>query len=126
MSTEAIGILSILSVGHGDTTLAFNSKNTEEVARAKRIVQDLLKRGYAILVQVGKDEKDGEPIYRRARAFDPETCEYIIAGDLPPGHELAPPAPRRRGGRARKDVTADRRVSARKHGAVAVGRVAGG
>lgn len=72
------GSLGILNVGTGDTKLSFDKSNPAERARAAKIVEDMLKRGYAILVQIG--DQGGEPIYRRAKAFDPETCEYIIAG----------------------------------------------
>jgi hypothetical protein len=70
--------LSILNVGEGDTKLSFDPDKPVERERASRIVTDMLKRGYAILIQVG--EKDGEPLYQRAKGFDPKTCEYLIAG----------------------------------------------
>lgn len=70
--------VSILNVGEGDTKLSFDPAKPVERERASTIVSDMLRRGYAILVQVG--EKDGEPIYKRAKAFDPKTCEYLIDG----------------------------------------------
>lgn len=70
--------MAILNVGDGDTKITFDKNNTEERNRACRIVKDMLKRGYAILVQAG--EKDGKPIFYRATDFDPETAEYIVAG----------------------------------------------
>lgn len=122
------GQLGILNVGAGDTKLTFDRSNPVERDRACRIVTDMLKRGYAILVQIG--EEDGDPIYRRARGFDPETAEYIIADapaiDTPavsPQQEDQEPAkdkatPRRR--------TRNKRVPAEGASAVAVGRTAGG
>jgi hypothetical protein len=135
------GSISILSVGAGDTTLRFDSSDPVEVERAKLVITDMLRRGYAILVQVGV--QDGEPIYRRAKGFDPKTCEYVIAGvpndepaldvDLPEnlqhGEEARPPsqkakgAPRRPGARRKKG---NLRIHASKTDAVAVGRIAGG
>lgn len=70
--------LSILNVGQGDTKITFDKNNPAERERACKIVQDMLKLGYAILVQAG--EKDGKPIFYRATAFDPETAEYIVVG----------------------------------------------
>ncbi len=128
------GTISILSVGAGDTTLSFDSSDPEERNRAKRIVQDMLKRGYAILIPVG--EQNGEKIYRRAKAFDPDTCEYVIAGVPEPegirhGKKTraegkaksgeAKPAAKGSGGGRRQ-----RRVKAADVEAVAVGRTAGG
>lgn len=72
------GEVGILNVGAGDTKLSFDKRNPKERERAAKIVADMLKQGYALLVQVGK--KNGEPIYQRAKRFDPKTCEYIVAG----------------------------------------------
>lgn len=117
---EAIGEVGILNVGAGDTKLSFDKSNPAERARAATIMGDMFKRGYSILIQVG--EKNGEPIYQRAHTFDPETCEYIIAGGpdevLDIGVESAPP--RRRGAYKKHRVAAD------KTRAVSVGRTAGG
>lgn len=128
------GIVEILSVGEGDTKLSFDKSNPVERERAKRIVTDMLRRGYAILVQVGGT--DLEPLYRRAREFDPETCEYVIAGgpedvvdlsaEKPERDPDAPYGRRKDGSPAKKRGGYHRRVSADKARAVAVGRVAGG
>ena len=124
------GHLTILTVGDGDTTLTFDPKKPAECARAKKVVDDMLKRGFAILVEVGK--RDGEPLYQRAKAFDPETAEYIIVGapdDEEAEEEAAPPPkpsrPRRKAaGTKRKPRT--RRVKADGANAVGVARTAGG
>lgn len=70
--------LAILNVAAGDTKITFDKNNPEERERACKVVQDMLKRGYAILVHAG--EKDGKPLFLRATEFDPETAEYIVAG----------------------------------------------
>lgn len=72
------GSVGILNVGAGDTKLSFDPTNPAEVIRAGRIVKDMLRRGYALLVATGKDA-DGRSVYRRATDFDEKTAEYIIA-----------------------------------------------
>jgi hypothetical protein len=67
------GELSILNVAKGDTKLSFDPADPAERERACRIVTDMLKRGYAIMVEV-----DGKT--RRAVGFDPNTAEYLIRG----------------------------------------------
>lgn len=115
------GELAILNVGTGDTKLSFDPKKPEEVKRACLVVEDMLKRGFAILVQVGK--RKGEPLYQRAKGFDPKTAEYIIVGAPEDAEVEAPKArkePKPRTGPAR------RRVPAKGTRAVAVARSAGG
>jgi hypothetical protein len=73
-----MGFLAILNVGKGDTKISFDKDKPEEMEKAKKIVMEMLRRGYAILVEAG--EKNGKPLYLRATDFDPETCEYIVAG----------------------------------------------
>jgi hypothetical protein len=74
------GELSILNVGDGDTKITFDKRNVGETIRAKRIITDMLRRGYALVVEV---ERKGEKAYERVQAFDEKTGEYIIA-DLDP------------------------------------------
>lgn len=72
--------MGILNVGCGDTKIVFDPNNPQDMIRAARIVKDMLRRGYALLVTVpGETGPDGKPIYRRATDFDEKTCEYIIA-----------------------------------------------
>lgn len=137
------GTLGILNVGAGDTKISFDKSNPAERARAGRIVADMLRRGFAIFIEVGV--RDGKPLYQRAEAFDPETSEYLIAGDPPadPGpdsddraapapipevpdeKEATPPARAPRGGKA-KGRAPRRRVAAEKTRGVAVAPSAGG
>lgn len=72
------GSVAIPNVGEGDTKLSFHPEKPVERERAAIIVADMLRRGYAIMVDVG--EKDGVRTYRRAQGFDPKTCEYLIVG----------------------------------------------
>mgnify|MGYP001551023106 CR=1 FL=1 len=85
----------------------------------------MLKRGYAILVEVGKDERG--PLYRRAVGFDASTAEYIIVGAPEDEEEKASvqrkasPTSRRGKGKA-----STRRIPASSARGVAVARTAGG
>jgi hypothetical protein len=70
------GTVGILNVGAGDIEIRFDGNNVSERIRAARIVKDMLRRGYALLVEV---ERDGEKRFERALDFDEKTCRYIIA-----------------------------------------------
>lgn len=139
MPTTA-GTVGILNVGDGDTKLSFDPKNPAERIRAARIVRDMLRRGYALLVEI---ETDGQKSFTRATDFREDVCEYVIADFDPiaaaaadaedhqndqqdqtqPGaapHAGAPAAPRR--GRP----PGKRSVAAESTRAVVVAPVAGG
>lgn len=115
------GEIGILNVGAGDTKLSFDPKKPAERKRAAKVVGDMLRRGYAILVEAGKDDQ-GRPLYRRAEAFDADTCEYIIAG-TPEDHgkNATQQAPKKREGKA-----PSARIKAETTHAVSVARSAGG
>lgn len=85
-----LGEVSILNVGEGDTKLSFDKSNPAECIRAGRIVRDMLRRGYALLVEV---DRDGEKKFQRVEEFDDEHGEYIIADFDPSGEQ--PPHVRR-------------------------------
>jgi hypothetical protein len=71
------GEVSILSVGHGDTKLSFDKSNPAEAIRAARIVKDMLRRGYALLIEI---PGTGSPTaWQRVYEFREDTCEYVIA-----------------------------------------------
>ena len=70
------GTVGILNVGAGDTKLSFDPNNPAERIRAARVVRDMLRRGYALLVEV---ERDGVKRFERATDFLEDTCEYVIA-----------------------------------------------
>lgn len=73
--------LRVLSVGHGDLTLKFDSSNPDEKKRAESVINDLIRKGYAIMVETGRNEKG--PLFQRVSSFDPETSEYLVFGDPP-------------------------------------------
>ncbi len=112
--------LAILNVSQGDTKLSFDPKKPEEVKRASAVVTDMLKRGFAIMVEVGSNDRG--PLYQRIKEFDPETAEYIIVGAPEEAKDHVKPAaaPRRRASRK------ESRLPAAKHKAVAVAPTAGG
>lgn len=66
------GSLSILNVAGGDVKISFDKDNIAESIRAKRMITDMLRRGYALLVEI-----DGA--YQRAISFDEAHGEYIVA-----------------------------------------------
>lgn len=70
--------LDVLNCGAGDISLVFNANDPMEVERAKRIVQDMLRRGYALFV-TGTDGK-----LTKVNAFDEKLGVYLIA-DGPDG-----------------------------------------
>ncbi len=81
-SNNPMGTVGILNVGAGDTKLSFDKDNPAERIRAARIVRDMLRRGYALLIEV---EVNGEKKFQRALDFDEAVCEYIIADFDPQG-----------------------------------------
>lgn len=75
------GELSVLNCNAGDINISFDGSNPLEVERAKRIIEDMLRRGYALFVQVGEELK-------KVKRFDPKTCEYIIAAGADYGEAI--------------------------------------
>ncbi|HEY8066558.1 MAG TPA: hypothetical protein VIF40_17815 [Methylosinus sp.] len=73
------GQVGILNVGAGDTKLVFDPSNPADCIRAARVVKDMIRRGYALLVDTGKRDAGDRPIYARAKDFDETKFEYIIA-----------------------------------------------
>lgn len=116
--------MNILSVGEGDLTISFDKTNKAESERAAKIVDDMLRQGYAILVNAGK--KGGEPVYRRVKSFDPATDEYVVMGGPDERMDLSAarvePEKKRRG----RPSKAETRVPARSVTGVSVARSAGG
>ena len=134
------GRIGILNVGAGDTKLIFDKDNPAEVIRSGRIVTDMLRRGYALMIAV--DDGKGGKVYQRATQFNEKTSEYIIADfdplqaaavdeaenndpqteqtSAPATGETASPAP------GRKRSTRTRAIPADQTTGVAIARSAGG
>ncbi len=123
------GTVEILSVGEGDIKLSFNSSDPADTIRAQRIVTDMLKRGYALLIEV-----DGR--FQRVQQFDAEHNEYIIADYDPTvstpdekteqGEETSSATEEAKPRRGRPRGTTTRRVPAESTRAIGVSRSAGG
>lgn len=73
MSTPELGVLSVMNVGAGDLTVHFDPRFPDEVKRARKMVEDMLRAGYALVVR----EEDGT--HSPVQEFDPETCTYVVA-----------------------------------------------
>ena len=70
------GVLEILNCQAGDVKITFEKGDIAETIRARRIVSDMLRRGYALVVEI---ERDGEKKYERIQQFDEARGEYIVA-----------------------------------------------
>jgi|SRR6185503_18127188 len=105
------GSLEILNVGAGDVKITFDKEDAAEAIRAKRIIKDMIRRGYALLVQ----DSDGK--FQRAKAFDEATSEYVIADLGDDDDEEGEPG---------TSKVREKRVKMHKARVTAVGRSAGG
>lgn len=77
--------IALLNVGEGDTKLTFDKNNMQETIRAARIVKDMLRRGYTLIIEPTPGQ------FAKVKEFDESVCEYIIA-DMDP--EIAAAADR--------------------------------
>lgn len=67
-----MGSLACLNVSGGDIKISFDTNDAAEAIRAKRMIVDMLKRGYALLIEVnGK--------FTRCLEFKEDVGEYIVA-----------------------------------------------
>ena len=103
---QPIGSLSVLNCGAGDLKFRFDANDPDEVEKAKKVIEDMLKRGYTILVEV-----DGE--WRRATGFDPAKNCYLVTEPPPeqpvavdPAQTAPPPPPKKRGRPKKREVPA--------------------
>src|SRR6056297_2870049 len=65
------GSLCILNITEGDIKVSFNKDDPEETARAREMIEDMLKKGYSIMVKWG----DG---WRRAKKFISSRDSYVV------------------------------------------------
>lgn len=72
MLSDVIGSLDVLNCCKGHVTVNFDKADAIETERARRMIQDMLKRGYALFVH----RPDGGTV--RVKRFDPKTDEYIV------------------------------------------------
>jgi hypothetical protein len=99
------GQLDVLSVGHGHLEIKFDESDKDEVEKAKKIITDMIKRGFAIFVHTD----DGGT--KRVKRFNAKTNCYII-DDTPPD--------------APAGTSKEKEVPTTSSRATAVGRTAGG
>jgi hypothetical protein len=71
------GTVLVLNVGKGDTKLSFDPENPQDAIRAARIVKDMLRRGYALLIEIATS--DGAKAWQRVQEFREDINCYIIA-----------------------------------------------
>lgn len=114
-----VGVLDVLSTGHGHMKVTITPGDTAEIEKARRMIEDMLQRGFSIFVETD----DGET--RRVKKFDSKRMIYYI--DPPdtieapePAAAAAPPPAKR----AKAPKYAERPVASSR--ATAVGRSAGG
>jgi len=110
------GTLEVLNVGEGDIKITFNGDDPMETERAKRIIGDMLARGYSLFIH-GKGDK-----LIRVHRFKPSTCTYLVA-DGPNIPAEAEPLAERPEYVKKKPM---REIKASKAKATVVGRSAGG
>lgn len=111
------GFLDVLNVGAGHLTFRFDGKGDEEKAKAKKVINDMLRRGYMIFVLV-----DGEQ--KRVQAFDDAHEEYILEEpDDGPPEEVVPDAAASAPKRGRPK---GKRVALKQGKATGIGPTAGG
>lgn len=70
---SALSALSVLNVGAGDLHIEFDKSDPADVEKAQGIIEDMLKRGYAILVRL---EGGG---WRRVEKFDKRRSVYVVS-----------------------------------------------
>jgi hypothetical protein len=80
------GQIDILNTGHGHIEVKFNEKDAIETERAKRVITDMLRRGYALFVT----GPDGSAV--RVESFDATKGVYIVA-DVPTESQPVEPTP---------------------------------
>lgn len=119
------GVLDVLQIGRGHLRMTIEEGNAVDVDRAKRVLEDMMRRGYAIFVE------DADGATHRVKRFDPKRFVYVIDDTMsavpatgPEDAEPAVPAQPRAGGRRKAAPTKELPVGSSR--ATAVGRSAGG
>jgi hypothetical protein len=66
------GVLEVLNAGLGDVKVTFEGKSPYEIANDILMIRDMMKQGYAIMVQL----EDGS--YKRVRSVNEKHQTYVI------------------------------------------------
>lgn len=106
------GVLEVLSIGKGDLKLTIGGDNPEDTEKARKLIEEMLKKGYAIFVETDKGPT-------RVKKFNARRMTYIIS-EVPdePALEPAKAKPARKVKETHVPVAGSR--------ATAVGRTSGG
>lgn len=112
---EEFGELSILNVGRGDVEVKFSKKDQGDIARAKLMIEDMMKRGYALLVKQGDK-------YSTVQKFDPKKEVYIVVNVATESQGEDLPIK----GKGKKGRLKTEEIPMAKAKAVGIGRTAGG
>lgn len=118
-----IGGLDILNVNAGHLKFNFNKDDAIETERARKCINDMMKRGYSIFIEV-------EGHHERVKKFDQATDTYFIDGapsptDPEPIEEI-PDTPSETEKRPRGRPTKLRGIPARSTRATAIAPTSGG
>lgn len=108
------GMLEVLSIGKGDLKLTIGGDNPEDTEKARKLIEEMLHKGYAIFVETDKGPT-------RVKKFNPKRMTYIISevvDEAAPQVTKAERAPRKKAKETHVPVAGSK--------ATAVGRTAGG
>lgn len=75
-----MGQLDVLSVGRGHLRVTVDDKDPDGINAARRMIEDMLKRGFSIFVETDKG-------LRRVKKFNPKRMTYLI-DDVPDDEAL--------------------------------------
>lgn len=107
-----MGELDVLSVGQGHLRVTVDDKDPEGIDKARRMIEDMLKRGFSIFVETDKG-------LRRVKKFNPQRMTYLV-DDVPDEGELEKTRPTKLTKTPKKEIPVSKAKS------TAVGRTAGG
>ncbi len=71
MIDQPEGTIAVLNVAEGDLKVSFDPANADEAKKAKTMVVEMIKNGYAVMVKDGNE-------YVRVKKFDPDKGVYVI------------------------------------------------
>jgi hypothetical protein len=118
--------LDVLNAYEGHMEIRYDKESPEDVERTRKIINDMINRGYAIFVET----KDGKT--RRVKRFDVRNDAYIVE-DVPEEAKVNAPKKVKEGewepvddGRKKKRRTREVKVPRRKAKATGVAPTAGG
>lgn len=117
------GSLSVPSVGRGHLEISFTEGDAVQEEQARRVIEDMLKRGYSLFIH---DETDPKKLIK-VRHFDAKHMRYVIAADA--GHPTmatADVATRRKSYSKRRGRSRMRSVPVRSSRSIAIAPTAGG